>query len=58
MNTNKSIKSIYLKPTIEVVLLDNEISLALESSPPVGPGETINNAPEYLKSSPFEKNLV
>jgi hypothetical protein len=33
-------KKIYTAPEIELVELDNEISLALESSPPEGPGET------------------
>jgi len=32
----------YLKPRIEIIFLDNEISLALESSPPAGPSETNN----------------
>ena len=34
---------IYSTPVIERVILDNEISLALESSPPVGPGEIVQN---------------
>jgi hypothetical protein len=36
-------KKKYIKPRIEWIPLDNEISLALESAPPVGPSETINS---------------
>lgn len=32
----------YTAPEIEIVILDNEISLALQSAPPTGPGETQN----------------
>ena len=35
-------KKKYIKPRIEIIFLDNEISLALESAPPVGPSETLN----------------
>ncbi len=38
METKKS----YITPQIELIPLDNEISLALESNPPGGPGETYN----------------
>lgn len=42
MNTinNNGNKITYTTPKIECVKLDNEISLALESSPPEGPDET------------------
>ena len=43
-------KKIYNAPCIEVILLDNEISLALESSPPPGPSETLN----INQQSPFK----
>lgn len=48
-------KKIYIAPCIEIVLLDNEISLALESAPPAGPEETLNSV-----QSPFKevKGLV
>jgi len=35
-------KKKYIKPRIEWIPLDNEISLALESSPPAGPDESFN----------------
>ena len=34
-------KKIYLPPVIDIIMLDNEISLALESAPPVGPEEMV-----------------
>lgn len=47
----QSIKLKYESPAIEIVLLDNEISLALESSPPNGPTESF--VPPYF-NSPFK----
>lgn len=40
MQYNK--KKVYLAPEIKLIKLDNEISLALESAPPDGPGEFVN----------------
>jgi hypothetical protein len=42
----------YTAPHIEIVILDNEISLALESNPPSGPSETLNSF-----QSPFKENI-
>jgi hypothetical protein len=42
-------KKIYTAPAIEIILLDNEISLALESSPPVGPSESFNSVQTPFK---------
>lgn len=47
------IKKLYIAPRIELVELDNEISLALESAPPEGPGESRNVVPEYFNNNPF-----
>jgi hypothetical protein len=33
-------KKKYIAPLIEIIFLDNEISLTMESTPPMGPGET------------------
>lgn len=49
-------KNRYKSPTIERVILDNTISLVLESSPPAGPGEALNNAPDYFNNDPFKSN--
>lgn len=46
-------KNTYKSPQIEIIVLDNEISLALESTPPEGPGESRNVVPEYLNNNPF-----
>jgi len=50
-------KRIYNCPEIVCVILDNEISLALESTPPDGPTEGVLFAPEYLNNNPFKSNL-
>jgi len=42
-------KKKYTKPRIEIIFLDNEISLALESAPPVGPDETFNSVQNPFK---------
>jgi hypothetical protein len=45
----------YRKPNIEWIPLDNDISLALESSPPGGPGETYNaTTPTHLTADPYK----
>jgi hypothetical protein len=53
MNTLDIIKSkkSYSSPYIELVTLDNEISLALESLPPLDPQAQI--LPEYFINDPF-----
>lgn len=38
-------KKKYIAPNIEIIFLDNEISLALQSAPPPGPGEANNLNP-------------
>ncbi|MEI6752880.1 MAG: hypothetical protein WCK78_06910 [Paludibacter sp.] len=50
MNT----KNQYIKPIIEIIELDNEISLQLESTPPKAPGEAKLNTPEYFNNDPFK----
>lgn len=50
-------KKKYIAPRIEIIFLDNDISLALESSPPVGPGEGTNLTPTYLQSDPYKTQL-
>jgi len=42
-------KKKYISPQIEIIFLDNEISLALESNPPIGPDETA-----YVTSNDFD----
>lgn len=45
----------YIKPRIELIFLDSEITLALESTPPEGPGEIVYNAPMYFNTSPHKE---
>ncbi len=49
-------KKVYTQPYLECVKLDNEISLALESSPPTGPDEAMLST-EYYNKNPFDKKL-
>ena len=60
MKTDK-IKRTYFKPQIEIIKLDKDISLTLNSYiPPDGPGEGGfgSLAPEYLNNDPFKSNLT
>jgi len=52
-------KRMYISPEIVCVKLDNEISLALESTPPAGPGEPgyIGKTSVYFNNDPFKTNL-
>jgi hypothetical protein len=53
MNIMENKKS-YISPQIELVELDNEISLALESTPPAGPSETRNHiSTDSYTNTPF-----
>lgn len=45
-------KRIYNTPIIEIVSLDNEISLVLVSGDPGDPGASLT--PEYIKNDPFK----
>ena len=50
-------KKRYIRPSIQIILLDNEISLALASAPPEGPGESfliIQNS----TNNPLKNNRV
>lgn len=44
-------KKQYIEPQIELVRLDNDISLALESTPPEGPMEYGYNKPEFFNNN-------
>jgi len=54
METQNIEKLNYCVPIIECIQLDNEISLALESTPPTGPNESTAKIPEYLNPDPFK----
>jgi len=48
----------YSAPQIELIKLDNEISLILESTPPLGPNESFLKKPEYFNNDPFKNNII
>ncbi len=57
METNTT----YISPLIELILLDNEISLALQSEePPFGPFESRNGSetPDFLRKNPMTSGLT
>jgi hypothetical protein len=58
MKTTDKVKRIYVAPNIENIKLDNEISLALASTPPGAPGEGYLNVPEYLKNDPLKTDMA
>jgi hypothetical protein len=51
-------KKKYLAPQVQLIALDNEISLALQSSPPDGPGETMNYNIESDINNPFKSKMA
>ena len=57
MKSTDKTKRVYSAPIIEHVKLDNEISLILESDPPIGPFEG-KNAPEHFNNDPFKANIA
>jgi len=48
----------YIKPEVELIQLDNEISLSLQSAPPDGPGEEALLMPEFHQSNPLSSGLA
>jgi len=52
------IKQFYKVPVIKRIQLDNEIALALESIPAIGPGESKLETPIYFNTDPFKSNLA
>lgn len=53
----KTSKKTYTTPNIEKIILDTEIALNLESTPPIGPDEAKNYMPEYFNNRPFLDNV-
>lgn len=58
MKTEHAEKMRYFAPKIEKIILDNEISLVLESSPPIGPEEGYLNVPESFVNDSFKSQLA
>lgn len=53
-----TLKKKYFSPEIEMIILDNEISLALASDPPFGPDESRVLKPEYFNNDPMKSQMV
>ena len=53
-DNNGSNKLTYLPPVVACILLDNEISLQLQSPGIPDSGDEVNNAPNYINSNPFK----
>lgn len=51
-------KGVYFSPKITRIRLDNEISLVMESDPPVGDGETVNLIRGRNNSDPFNTKIA
>ena len=51
-------KKTYIPPILTVVTLDNDISLALESAPPVPGNESLLHSADYINSDPFKIHRV
>lgn len=59
MKTTKKItaKKEYCCPEIDCITLDNNISLALESNPPLGPGELVQSI-QVEQNNPYKAPIV
>ena len=60
MKTTKrmTLKKVYNSPVIELIRLDNEISLTLDSTDPPTFENNNSKVPEFLKSDPFKENFA
>lgn len=56
MQMKKKLKE-YIAPEIQIIQLDNHISLNLESEPPVGPNEKVFEIPDMFNMLPFKMRL-
>jgi hypothetical protein len=56
MNVQKTAKKFYFTPHIIEIKLDNEISLALESTPPTFESRN-NKGLEYFNNEPFKTSV-
>jgi hypothetical protein len=54
MTTYINDKRPYESPELEIVMLDNEISLVLATNPPGGPGESTPENKDQYNESPWE----
>ncbi len=57
IDNNSSKKRTYSAPAIEYIMLDNDISLQLESPGKPDSGDEVYNTPHYLNNDPFKTNM-
>lgn len=50
-------KKKYKAPQVELILIDNEITLILQSTPPAGPDEIGQNASGHFNNDPFKTDI-
>ncbi len=57
LNIGKTVKLEYVAPTVEIIELDNSVSLTMESNPPIPDNESHNSleAPDYFNNDPYKK---
>ena len=58
ITTQTTDKRNYSLPIIEQIMLDHEISLAMESDPPIFETKQNLNTPEYFLNEPFKIDLT
>jgi len=56
--TQANDKRSYSPPIIEQIMLDHEISLAMESDPPIFESKCNLNTPEYFNNDPLKMDLT
>ena len=54
----KTTKNTYNAPQLNLIKLDNELSLQLTSDAPYGPGENQSKAPDFFNNDPFKTNIA
>ncbi len=58
MTNINSNKKTYFAPQVECIQLDNEISLALASTPLDGGDDEVYNAPQNFNNDPLKRNMA
>lgn len=51
-------KQIYIQPQITLIEIDSNITLQLESNPPIGPEEVKVLMSEFSERNPFKEGIV
>lgn len=62
-DSNNTEKRIYNAPQVERIDIDKDVSLQLQSAPPIPGNEKLggflsSNTPEFLNSDPFKGNMA